>query len=67
MQKSDVYLVSDLPDDFVKGIFFKPYQELQSAVNHAFSHKGLDAKVIIGALRRFHAAFRGVSGKVTDI
>ncbi|MDY3003134.1 MAG: nickel-dependent lactate racemase [Christensenella hongkongensis] len=47
MQKSDVYLVSDLPDDFVKGIFFKPYQELQSAVNHAFSHKGLDAKVII--------------------
>ncbi len=47
MQKSDVYLVSDLEDDFVRGIFFKPYPTLQDAVIHAFAKKGLDAKVII--------------------
>ncbi len=47
MQKSGVYLVSDLEDEFVKSIFFQPFSDLQSAYNAALAKKGADASVIV--------------------
>ncbi|MEI6100537.1 MAG: nickel-dependent lactate racemase [Eubacteriales bacterium] len=47
MQKCDVYLVSDLEEEFARSIFFEPYPTLQEAVIQGFIRKGLDAKFIV--------------------
>ncbi|MBR3842578.1 MAG: nickel-dependent lactate racemase [Christensenellaceae bacterium] len=47
MQKAEVYLVSDLEEDFVKGIFFKPFKTLEDAYKAAQAKLGEDAKVIV--------------------
>lgn len=47
MQKSDIYLVSDLADEFVQSMFFKPYKSLQQALDEAFLKLGSDAGVIV--------------------
>ncbi|MBR2223937.1 MAG: nickel-dependent lactate racemase, partial [Christensenellaceae bacterium] len=47
MQKAEVYLVSDLEEDFVKSIFFKPFKTLEDAYKAAQAKLGEDAKVIV--------------------
>ena len=47
MQKSKVFLVSDLDPDFVKGIFFTPFATVEEAYNAAKAEMGEDASVII--------------------
>ncbi|VBB08210.1 s-adenosyl-l-methionine-dependent methyltransferase [Lucifera butyrica] len=47
MQNQKVYLVSDLDDFRVKNIFFEPFHDVQSALNHALEELGNEAKVIL--------------------
>ncbi len=47
MEKSSVYLVSDLPADFVSGIFFTPCPSLDAAYRAARAALGGDASVIV--------------------
>jgi nickel-dependent lactate racemase len=46
LQDADIYLVSDLPPEFVSKIFLKPYKDAQSALEAAFGKLGPNAKVI---------------------
>ena len=46
LQKADVYLVSDLADDFVRGIFLTPQPSAQAALDAAFAKLGPDATVL---------------------
>lgn len=46
LQKADIILVSDLPDDFVKSIFLKPAHSAQEAFDEAMKKYGPDATVI---------------------
>ncbi len=46
-QKADIYLVSDLADEFVNSIYLKPYHSVDEAVNAAYEKCGKDAKVIV--------------------
>lgn len=47
LEDSDIYLVSDMEEAFVKSIFLKPYKSLQEAYDAAISKLGKDAKVIV--------------------
>ncbi|MCD8254520.1 MAG: nickel-dependent lactate racemase [Oscillospiraceae bacterium] len=47
LERADIYLVSDLPDDTVKSIFMQPFADVQSALDAAFAALGKDAEVII--------------------
>lgn len=47
MQNADVYLVSDLEDDFVRSIFFKPFRNLSDAYKAAQEKLGENASVIV--------------------
>lgn len=47
LQDADVYLVSDLPKDYVKSIFLKPFDTVQEAYDAALKKMGKDAKVIV--------------------
>lgn len=46
LQKADIILVSDLPDDFVKSIFLKPAHSAQEAFDEAIKKYGPEATVI---------------------
>jgi len=46
LQKADIYLVSDLDPDFVKGIFLTPMVDAQTALNNAFLKLGKQATVL---------------------
>ena len=46
LQKADIILVSDLPDDFVKSIFLKPAHSVQEAFDEAMKKYGPEATVI---------------------
>lgn len=46
LQKADIYLVSDLEPDFVKGIFLTPVETAQAGLNKAFEKLGKDATVL---------------------
>lgn len=46
LQKADIILVSDLPDDFVKSFFLKPAHSAQEAFDEAMKKYGPDATVI---------------------
>ena len=46
LQKADVYLVSDLKDDFVRSIFLTPKKDVQTALDDAFSKMGPEATVL---------------------
>jgi len=47
LQNADIYLVSDLEDEFVESIFMKPFSSVQKALDAAFAVKGQDARVLI--------------------
>lgn len=47
LERADVYLVSDLPADFVETIFFKPFAGVESALGAAYAKLGKDAKVFV--------------------
>lgn len=46
-QNADIYLVSDLEDDFVKGLYLTPFKNIEDALSSAFSKHGEDARVIV--------------------
>ncbi len=47
MQKSKVFLVSDMDPEFVKSIFFTPFKTVEEAYNAAKAELGEDASVIV--------------------
>lgn len=46
LENADIYLVSDLEDVFVRGIFLEPKASAQEALDCAFEKLGKDAKVL---------------------
>ena len=49
LEKSDVYFVSDMPDEQVKETFMAPYHDLDQAIADAFAKLGPNAGVIVMA------------------
>ncbi|MDL2226209.1 nickel-dependent lactate racemase [Deltaproteobacteria bacterium OttesenSCG-928-M10] len=47
LANSDIFLVSEMPPDFVENIFLKPYQTVQSALDDAFKKLGPQASVLV--------------------
>lgn len=47
LEDSDIYLVSELPDDKVRSAFLKPAASAQEALKEAFARLGQDASVIV--------------------
>ena len=47
MQKSKVFLVSDMDPEFVKSIFFTPFKTVEEAYAAAKAELGEDASVIV--------------------
>lgn len=46
LENADIYLVSDLPEDFVRKIFLEPKASAQEALDCAFAKLGKDATVL---------------------
>lgn len=46
LEKADIYLVSDMADDFVRSIFLTPQPSVQAALDCAFEKLGPDATVL---------------------
>jgi len=46
LENADIYLVSELEDDFVKSIHLKPFHNVSDALQAAFAQLGTDAKVL---------------------
>ncbi len=46
LEKADVYLVSEMDDDFVRSIFLTPMPDVQTALNRAFEKLGPQATVL---------------------
>ncbi len=46
LENADIYLVSDLEDEFVRGIFLEPKPSAQKALDDAFEKLGKDATVL---------------------
>lgn len=46
-QKADVYLVSNMQEEFVKSLFFTPFNAVQKAFNKALEAKDEEASVIV--------------------
>ncbi|WP_428769940.1 nickel-dependent lactate racemase [Treponema sp. HNW] len=47
LEYADIYLVSDMEEDFVKKLFFMPFKTVQTAFNAAFEKKGANASVLV--------------------
>ena len=47
LEDSEVYLVSEMEEDFVKSIFFRPFKSVQKAYEEAINKQGQDATVIL--------------------
>lgn len=47
MQRANIKLVSDMDPEFVKSIFFEPYDDLQAAFDDALAQQGPEATVIV--------------------
>ena len=47
MQNASIYLVSDLPPELVRGIFFTPFKSAHEALDEAFRKLGRNAKVLL--------------------
>ena len=47
LQKADVYFVSSLDPELVRKLHMQPFEDVQTAVSHAYSVLGDDAKAII--------------------
>ena len=46
LRDSDIYLVSEMPPDFVKSIFMQPFATVEDALESAFKRLGRDSKVL---------------------
>ncbi|MFB0920517.1 MAG: transcriptional regulator, partial [Oscillospiraceae bacterium] len=46
LENADIYLVSELSDDFVRSIFLTPYNSAQAALDAAFEKLGGNATVL---------------------
>ena len=46
LNRAEVWLVSDMPDDLVRDCFLTPYPDAQSALDTAFDRLGKDASVL---------------------
>jgi nickel-dependent lactate racemase len=46
LENADIYLVSDLPDDFVRRIFLKPFPSAQAALDAALEKLGRGATIL---------------------
>ncbi len=46
LKRADIFLVSDMEDDFVRSIFMSPFASAQEALDEAFRRLGKDASVI---------------------
>lgn len=47
MQRAKIFLVSDLPDDFVRNIFMEPFSEVQEAYDAAIAEQGKNATTLV--------------------
>lgn len=47
LERADIKLVSEMPDDFVESIFLQPYHSLQKAYDDAITKHGRNATVIV--------------------
>ncbi len=47
MLRADVYLVSDMDDDFVRGIFMTPFHSVSDALDAAMGKLGADSRVLV--------------------
>lgn len=47
LQNAEIYLVSEMEPEFVRSMFFTPYQSAQTALDDAFKKLGADASVIV--------------------
>jgi len=47
LENADIYLVSELADDFVKSFFLEPYGNVQAAFDKAFEAQGENATVLV--------------------
>ncbi len=47
LQKNQIFLVSDLDDEIVERINFKPFKSVQSALEAAISEKGEESSVLL--------------------
>ncbi len=47
LERADVFLVSDMPADFVESIFFKPFADIDAALAAAKAKLGNNARVIV--------------------
>ena len=46
LENAEFYLVSELPDAFVEGIFMKPFESAQAALDHALLKLGREATIL---------------------
>jgi nickel-dependent lactate racemase len=46
LENADIYMVSELPDDFVRRIFLKPFPSAQAALDAALEKLGKDATIL---------------------
>lgn len=47
LRDADIYLVSEMAPDFVRGIFLRPYPDVQTALGAAFAKLGGQARVLV--------------------
>jgi len=47
LQNAKIFLVSELPDDFVRSIFMEPFNDVQEALEKAYQELGYDSKVLL--------------------
>ena len=47
LRNAEIFLVSEMEDDFVKSIFMKPYHTVQEALDAALLKHGQDARVLV--------------------
>jgi len=47
LENADIFLVSEMDPEFVRGIFMQPYASVQDALDEAFGKLGSDATVLI--------------------
>ena len=46
LEKAEVFLVSEMPDELVRKCFLRPYHDAQTALNDAFARLGQDATIL---------------------
>ncbi len=47
LQKARTFLISHMPNGFVKSIFLEPFETIEDALKEAVEEAGSDAKIIL--------------------